>query len=178
MRQIVCSYLKRKGITLLRGNQTEIRLSTAHFIRNVWPWRWISRWVAERIKTRAKKVSGCSKLISGGKTITLEPSDGNETITKAGDVFTDWIDSDFRNYGTDVRSQKTGKINTEVHELIKDGDYQKIFGSLSEDPKKLCFTQLQIIQFVKNHRAGRRSRWNAEHTDGTGRDSRFTDVGY
>ena len=28
------------------------------------------------------------------------------------------------------------------------------------------------------HRAGRRSRWNAEHTDGTGRDSRFTDVGY
>ena len=28
------------------------------------------------------------------------------------------------------------------------------------------------------HRAGRRSRWNAEHTDGTGRDSRFTDAGY
>ncbi len=106
----------------------------------------------QKITEIAERVSGYFRLISCGKTITLEPTDGDETISKAKKLFNAWIDPDFQNYGTNVRGQKTEKTNVEVYELIKDGDYRKIFGSLSEDPKTLCFTQSQIIQFVKNYR--------------------------
>lgn len=108
--------------------------------------------VKRKLAEIAENVSGCLKLISGAETITIKPTDGKETIAKAGSLFNGWLDPDFRNWGLDAKGNPTKEMNVQVHELIKDGDYRKIFGSLSDDPKKLCFTQPQIIQFVKNHR--------------------------
>ena len=108
--------------------------------------------VMRKFAELAENIVGIVKLISGAETITLEPTDGDGTIASSGKLFNGWLDPDFKNYGTNVPSQKTAETNVQVHELIKDGDYRKIFGGLSDDPKKLCLTQLQIIQFVKNHR--------------------------
>ncbi|MFH0956107.1 MAG: hypothetical protein V1801_02765, partial [Candidatus Falkowbacteria bacterium] len=35
--------------------------------------------------------------------------------------------------------------------MTKDGTYSQMFGSLSADVRKLCFTQAQIKNFVKNN---------------------------
>ncbi len=92
-----------------------------------------------------------TRLISGSDVI-LDPTDGKETMAKAGDLFTSYLDSDFENYGTDVPSSPTGKMRFAVHEMIKDGTFAQIFSSMSDDLNSLCLTQPQIIQFVKNHR--------------------------
>src|SRR3989344_7157953 len=42
-----------------------------------------------------------TKLISGAETLTLDPTDGKETIVKAGDLFKVYLDSDFVNLGLD-----------------------------------------------------------------------------
>ncbi|MEI6396510.1 MAG: hypothetical protein WCO48_00310 [Candidatus Taylorbacteria bacterium] len=107
--------------------------------------------VKKKLAEITENVSGCLKLISGAETITLKPTDGKETIARAEKVFTWGIDCDFKNWGCDVKSEPTKETNVAVHELIKNGNYQKIFDSLSEDSKKLCLPQPQIIQFVKNH---------------------------
>ncbi len=108
--------------------------------------------IKEKLAKYAENIPGCLKLISGAETITLEPTDGKETMAKAGDLFRGFLDSDFENYGCNVKSKPTEKQNVAVREMIKDGDFRKIFGGLSDDLDSLCLSQAQIIQFVKNHR--------------------------
>ena len=119
----------------------------------------ITELVKQKFAELAENVSGCLKLISGAETITLKPTDGKESIAKARNLFLGWLDSDFKMWGLDMESGSTMEMNVTVHELIKAGDYRKIFGSLSDDPKKLCLTQPQIIQFVKNHRKWLSENW-------------------
>ncbi len=107
--------------------------------------------VKEQIAALAENISGCLKLISGAEALELEPTDGRETIAKAKGTFPGWIDGDFENYGTDVKSGSTEKANVQVHEMIKDGTFAQIFGGLSDNLDALCLTQAQIIQFVKKH---------------------------
>jgi len=108
--------------------------------------------VKKKLAEIAENIVGIVKLISGAETITLKPTDGKETIAKAGNLFTGYLDRDFEAWGLDVASTPTGPRNLKVYELVKNGDYQKIFGSLATDTKKLCLTQPQAIQFVENHR--------------------------
>jgi len=98
------------------------------------------------IKAISEKVT---RLISGAEAIELDPTDGTETIAKAKDTFTGWLDPDFENYGTNVPSPATPKMNVAVHETVKNGTFAQIFGSMSEDLNSLCLTQPQIVQFVK-----------------------------
>ncbi len=100
----------------------------------------------------AENIAGCLKLISGAETLELEPTDGKQTITKAKDVFTWGIDSDFQNWGCNVKADPTTAQNVHVHEMVKDGTFAKIFGGLSENLNELCLTQAQIIQFVQKHK--------------------------
>lgn len=102
----------------------------------------------------AEQVVGFLKLISGIETITIRAVDGQATIAKAGDLFTGWLDNDFVNYGTDVPGQATKEMPVQVFEMIKDGTFAQIFGGFGENLDRLCLTQAQIIQFVKDH-----SRW-------------------
>ncbi len=112
----------------------------------------ITALVKEKFAELAENIAGCVKLISGAETLSLDATDGSEMIGTADDLFTGYLDGDFKNYGCNVKSKPTGKMNVAVHEMIKDGAYAKIFGYMSEDLNILCLTQPQIIQFVKKHR--------------------------
>ena len=98
------------------------------------------------------EIMGYLKPISSSEPLTLDPTDGTETIAQATDLFTGYIDSDFRNWGCDVKSEPTKTTQVFVHEMIKDGTFAQIFNGMSDDLNSLCLTQSQIIQFVKKHR--------------------------
>lgn len=92
------------------------------------------------------------KLISGAETLTLDATDGQEILAEAGDLFNGYLDSDFRNWKTNVKGNPTEAQNVQVHEMTKDGTFKQIYGGLGTDLNALCLSQAQIIQFVKNHR--------------------------
>jgi hypothetical protein len=104
----------------------------------------------------AESISGCLRLIE----ITLQPTNGSAIIANATDVF-NWVDPDFKNWGTDVSDNPTGQARVRVYEMVKDGNLQKIFCGLSDDLNLLCLTQDQIIQFVKKHRRYLRTEGHA-----------------
>ena len=110
----------------------------------------LTDWLASKGWTKVVQAL-YTRLISGTEVITLNPTDGMETIAKAGSLFTGGIDSDFANYGCDVVVPATGKQNVAVREMIMNGTFAQIFGELGK-LDDLCLTQAQIIQFVKSHR--------------------------
>lgn len=92
-----------------------------------------------------------TRLISGAETLTLDETDGTETIAQAGDVFTAGIDGDFVRWNLDVPSQPTKEQKVSVYEMIEDGTSAKIYNGLSSNLDSLCLTQAQGINFVKKH---------------------------
>lgn len=101
------------------------------------------------------------KLISGGETINIAAVDGTETLADAKDVFL-YIDSDFKNWGTNEPGQSTAETSVGVYEMAKDATFAQMFGNLNADVKKLCLTQHQIKKFVVEHR-----KWLREDGYGT-----------
>jgi hypothetical protein len=93
-----------------------------------------------------------TNVISDTEVLELDETDGKATIAKAQNTFPGWIDGDFENYGTNVRSPATKKTQVTVHEMIKDGRFAQIFNGMSDDLNSLYLTQPQIIQFVQKHR--------------------------
>jgi len=91
------------------------------------------------------------KLLSGTETLFLDECDGQSIIADSKNVFYS-IDNDFKSYGANEKGVATSKTPVEVHELIKDGKFTQIFGSLNSDLDKLCLTQNQILNFIKNHK--------------------------
>lgn len=87
-----------------------------------------------------------------GEPLIIDAVDGREILADASDVFA-YIDSDFRNWGADESGPATGKTPSIVYEMMKDGAYAELFGSLRRDIRKLCLTQAQIKCFVKKHRS-------------------------
>lgn len=100
-------------------------------------------------------------LLSSGKTITIAPCDGTETLAQAKDVFPSGIDSDFTNWNLDKKGNASAKTAVAVYELTQDATYAKMFGSLGADLNKLCFTQHQIKRFCKKHSNWLRTGGNA-----------------
>lgn len=85
------------------------------------------------------------------KAVTIAPTKGDVTLAKADDVFMGWIDGYFKNWGTNVLGEDTDETAVDVYEMARDGNYQKLFGSLG-DPHRLCLTQGQIKEFCRSHR--------------------------
>ena len=112
----------------------------------------VKEFIKGLLSEMAEIVRGCLKLISGTETLTLDETDGTETIAKAKDTFNGYLDSDFRNWKLDVASQPTKEQKVSVHEMIEDGTFAKIYNGLSSNLDSLCLTQAQIIGFVKKHR--------------------------
>lgn len=103
-------------------------------------------------RERAQDVNSIVKLTSGAEVLELDATDGKQTIAQAKDAFPGYIDGDFREWGCDVKSAPTGKTEVAVYEMIKDGDFARIFNGMSDDLNKLVLTQPQIIKFVQKHR--------------------------
>lgn len=91
------------------------------------------------------------KLLSGAETLMLDALDGKETLATAKEVFPSGIDGDFKNWGTNKPGIATKEQAVDVHELVKDGTFAQMFGSLGTDLDKLCLTQSQIKNFCKKH---------------------------
>lgn len=70
------------------------------------------------------------------------------TIFDAKDIFTGWIDSDFKNYGLTSDSSSEEK-EIEVHELTENGTFKQIYDSLGRSLDSMVMTQGQIIEFAK-----------------------------
>jgi hypothetical protein len=86
------------------------------------------------------------------ETIVIEPTDGMRTIAQAKNVFTNGIDPDFVNWGLNNPGQATEEMVATVFEMVKDGTFENVFGSLNLPLEQSCFTQSQIIDFVVNHK--------------------------
>lgn len=80
------------------------------------------------------------------------PACSKDTIARADDVFTGYIDSDFTNWNLDVKSPKTEAMEVAVLEMDKDATFKEMFGSVSKDTDSMCMTQAQIITFMKEHK--------------------------
>lgn len=76
---------------------------------------------------------------------------GCEVIADAKEVFA-YIDSNFKNWRADEIGEETAEAKAVVYEMIRNGNFAELFGSINRDPRKLCFTQEQIIFFCVNHR--------------------------
>lgn len=85
------------------------------------------------------------------KDINIPALKGSKTIARADDVFTNYIDSDFENYGTDKKGAKTEAAPLAVLEIEKDGTFKEIFESFG-NPEELVLSQEQIIKFCEEHK--------------------------
>jgi hypothetical protein len=131
--------LNRQNLERVRGRGNEVVAA-------------ITALVKEKFAELAGNISGIVRLISGAEALELDETDGKETIANAKNLFAGYLDPDFEAYGTNVRSSATKKVRVSVHEMIKNGTFAQVFNGMSDDLDSLCFTQPQIIQFVKKHR--------------------------
>jgi hypothetical protein len=103
----------------------------------------------------AQSVIGNSKFLKRlftDETIVLDPTDGTKTIAQAKEVFTGYLSLDFINWGLDMPGQPTPAAEVFVCEMVRDGTFRQIFGSLNCPFDQLCLTQHQIRGFVVKHR--------------------------
>jgi hypothetical protein len=89
-------------------------------------------------------------LISGSERLVLNPTDGQETLVGATDVFR-YIDSNFKNCGCDVGGPPTTETPVRVYELARDSSFSQMFGSFGLALDSLALTQAQIKQFVSRY---------------------------
>lgn len=81
------------------------------------------------------------------QTITSVSAEKPRYIAEASDIFY-YIDSDFKNWGTDKDDNTPWHTTVEVKEITKDGTFAQIF----TDPEKMCLSQGQILEFCRNHK--------------------------
>lgn len=82
------------------------------------------------------------------KDIIIPALKGKETIARADDVFTGWIDSDFENWGTDKKGVKTGETKFVVQEMTENSKFNQLFTK----PDEMVMSQEQIIWYCTNHK--------------------------
>jgi hypothetical protein len=114
-------------------------------------------WTNRTAVAQVQKTEGYLRLISGEETLLLYPTDGTQSIGHSSAVF-GWIDPDFKNWGLNTGSNlATEETAVQVNEIIKNGTFRKIFGSLGGNLDALCLTQDQIVQFCQKHPSWLRS---------------------
>lgn len=89
------------------------------------------------------------------------PECSKSTIAKATEVFTGYLDSDFKKWGFDIPSPKTAKTKLAVLEIVENGTFPELFGFISKDTDSLCLTQAQILAFIKEHRDKLATDWKS-----------------
>jgi hypothetical protein len=97
----------------------------------------------------SENLNNLLRLISAENHFIISAVNGEETIVRAEEVFKLGVDSDFKNWNTDVKSRATKETNVKIYEVIASANFQQMFNPLSNDIDKLCLTQHQIINFCK-----------------------------
>jgi hypothetical protein len=91
------------------------------------------------------------KLISGEQVLVLEPTDGQETLGQATDIFR-YIDHNFERWNCNIVGPPTKETAVQVYEMIRNSTFQELFGGLDAKLDSLALTQAQIKQFAKHYR--------------------------
>ena len=91
-------------------------------------------------------------LLSKPDEIILPETDGKRTLAEASDVFTRYLDPNFRELNTGITGERSGKLPVSIYEMRQDANFQEMFTSLSGDLDKLVLPQDKIIAFCENHR--------------------------
>ena len=88
--------------------------------------------------------------ISGNEPLVLNPTDGQETLAGATDIFR-YIDSNFERWNCNVIGAPTRETAVQVYEMVRDCTFQEMFGSFGVAVDRLALTQAQIKQFAKRY---------------------------
>jgi len=103
----------------------------------------------EEFMTLSGQIIGYLRLCS---ITTVGATDGKGTIAEDNEVFSGGVDAEFQDFPkTDVASQPTPETPVRVFSIFNRGRFKQIFGAFGGSLDRLCFTQSQIIQFVKDH---------------------------
>jgi hypothetical protein len=88
------------------------------------------------------------RRLYASETIFIGATDATETLAGANEVFEWFVDPD----GFDIHGQQLATPPTVVvvNELIEDGTFTEILGSLGEDRSK--WQQSQVVMFCRHHR--------------------------
>ncbi len=105
--------------------------------------------ISTKEKVALENIAGCLRLISGAEILTLDPTDGQETMAEAGELFNAGLDGDFKMWKTNVKGSPTQSQKIVIHEQIKDGRFEQIYGGIGDNLDRMCLSQAQIIQFFK-----------------------------
>lgn len=104
--------------------------------------------------TSDKKENLILKLLSKGESIIIDACDGTQILGTDKKTFKSGIYNHFKDWGINKPGIATKEQAVDVHELVKDGTFAQMFGSLGTDLGKLCLTQHQIKTFCEVHKEG------------------------
>jgi hypothetical protein len=84
--------------------------------------------------------------------ILVGATNGEETIANSSDLFSGYLDPDFKKWGTNKSSRvSTEIVPAEIYELHKNATFQQMFDFPDRDTNSLCWEQGQIINFCRDH---------------------------
>jgi hypothetical protein len=95
-------------------------------------------------------MNNCLRLISGSKPLFVNPTDGQETLAGAADLFR-YIDSNFEHWNCNTVGPATKETAVQVHQIVRDSTFQEMFGSFGVTVDCLALTLAQIKQFAKRY---------------------------
>ena len=90
------------------------------------------------------------RLISGSSLLLVNPTDGQETLTRATEVFR-YIDSNFERWRCNVVGPPTEETAVRIYEIVRDSTLEEMFDSFGVNIGLLALTQAQIKQFAKRY---------------------------
>jgi len=95
----------------------------------------------------------CVAPISGDEPLVklvLHPTDGQETLAQATDVFR-YTDRKFEHWNCNTVGRATKETPVQVYEMVRDGTFQEMFGGFGVAVSRLALTQAQIERFAKRY---------------------------
>lgn len=91
------------------------------------------------------------RSIEGSQGLVIPACDGKNFLANAREVFKSFIASDLMGYKFARAGNATKEVAVEIYGQVEDATFAQIFGFISHDLNKLCFTQHQIEVFCTLH---------------------------
>ena len=92
------------------------------------------------------------QLVTGAESLLIPAGNDERCIAERNDLFTGWIDPDFKNWKLDLKQVPTEATPVQVLEIVKGGKFADIYAIPNRSFESLCFTQTQITLFVETHK--------------------------
>jgi hypothetical protein len=105
--------------------------------------------IATKTFTLPATTSHLSRLESG---LIVPATKGTRTFVNTRKMFTGYFDPGFESYGTNVPSDPTPQVGSDLYEMTSNGSFKTVLESFELDPNLLFWrSQDQTLTWVKNH---------------------------